>query len=145
MKDAPGAPSVLLLVIYARVSYALVFADVGGGGSCCLPNVCQVLFLFHVRCYETLKEVRSQTSVLLTHIFAVRVAFFFFFFFFSSNSLETLTWESWTLLGGNNFERWNVFFAHSDETDCKVPLYWRWVCVYLSSPPSSCQKNYLCV
>lgn len=78
MKDAPGAPSVLLLVIYARVSYALVFADVGGGGSCCLPNVCQVLFLFHVRCYETLKEVRSQTSVLLTHIFAVRVAFFFF-------------------------------------------------------------------
>ena len=71
--------------------------------------------------------------------------------------------------GGNDFERWNVFFAHSDENGCKsfgilnvllrgqhvscwrydsvvdnlFPLYWWWVFVHLSFPPWSWHLNYL--
>lgn len=86
--DATGTVSVLVYSLVIGVLcvflYVLVFAYVGGCGSCCLPNVCQILFLFHFRCYETPKEVKSQISLLLTHMFAVSF----------SSSLSQQLWDT---------------------------------------------------
>lgn len=88
----------LLSSVLCVLLYVHMFAYVGGCGSCCLPNVCQVIFLFHVRYYETLKKVKSH----LTHIFAVSLSY-------------SLFQQSW--YGGeefssdNNVGRWNVFLT----------------------------------
>lgn len=49
--------------VYSVFLYVLVFAYVDGCGSYGDPNLCQILFLIHVRCYEKLKEVKSKTSL----------------------------------------------------------------------------------
>ncbi len=59
---------------------------------------------FHVRCYETLKEVKSQTSLPHTHI--------------CCQSLLWTVMKHWRVLNSyNSVARWNVFFTCSDVTN----------------------------
>lgn len=75
MTDSSGTLSLLvhwLVIAVLCVSlHVHVFAYVGGCGSCCPPNAVRSFFLFGVRCYEMLKEVKSQTVLWLPSILLV--------------------------------------------------------------------------